>query len=113
MFRAKYIISFLIFATFLIITPALKNETRILEKKISNLNKHILLKKKNINQAQLDFYYITSPAEIEKKLNIIGFNNYQPIKYSNIFFDISDLTKIQSKFSKLKNLNDKKIKKEY
>ena len=66
-----------------------------------------------MNEAQLDFHYITSPAEIEKKLDIIGFNNYQPIKHSNIFYDISELTKIQTKFSKLKNLNDKKIKKKY
>ena len=66
-----------------------------------------------MNEAQLDFHYITSPAEIEKKLDIIGFNNYQPIKHSNIFYDISELAKIQTKFSKLKNLNDKKIKKKY
>ena len=61
-------------------------------------------KKKDINEAQLDFYYLTSPAEIEKKLNIIGFNNYQPIKHSNIFFDISDFTKIQNKISNLKKI---------
>jgi hypothetical protein len=113
MLKSKFIISTFIFATFLIITPAIKNEARILEKKISNLNKEILLKKKNMNEAQLDFHYITSPAEIEKKLDIIGFNNYQPIKYSNIFYDISELTKIQTKLSKLKNLNEKKIKKKY
>ena len=46
MLKSKFIISTFIFATFLIITPAIKNEARILEKKISNLNKEILLKKK-------------------------------------------------------------------
>jgi hypothetical protein len=95
----------------LIITSAIKNKTRIIEKQISNLNKKILIKKKDINETQLDFYYLTSPSEIEKKLNIIGLDNYQPIKYSNIFFDISDFTEMQNKITNLKNINEKKTKK--
>ena len=111
MFRTKFIISITIFVTFLIITSAIKNKTRVIEKQILNLNAKILIKKKDINETQLDFYYLTSPSEIEKKLDIIGFDNYQPIKYSNIFFDISDFTEIQNKFSNLKNINEKKTKK--
>ena len=111
MFRTKFIISITIFVTFLIITSAIKNKTRVIEKQILNLNAKILIKKKDINETQLDFYYLTSPSEIEKKLDIIGFDNYQSIKYSNIFFDISDFTEIQNKFSNLKNINEKKIKK--
>ena len=111
MFRTKFIISITIFVTFLIITSAIKNKTRVIEKQILNLNAKILIKKKDINETQLDFYYLTSPSEIEKKLDIIGFDNYQPIKYSNIFFDISDFTEIQNKISNLKNINEKKIKK--
>ena len=70
-----------------------------------------LTKKKDINEAQLDFHYLTSPAEIEKKLSMIGFYDYQPIKYANIFFDISDFTEIHNKISNLKNSNGKKIQK--
>ncbi len=104
MFKTKFIISISIFVIFLIITSAIKNKTRIIEKQISNLNTNILLKKKDINEAQLDFYYLSSPSEIEKKLDMIGFNKYQPIKFSNIFFDISDFTKIQNKISNLKKI---------
>ncbi len=111
MFKTKIIISITIFVTFLIITSAIKNKTRIIEKNISNLNAKISLKSKSINEAQLDFYYLTSPAEIEKKLNLIGFKNYQPIKYSNIFFKISDFTKIQNITSNLKILNEEKTNK--
>ena len=111
MFNFKYIISSFIFILFFVITPLLKNETRILEKNILNLNSKILSKKKDLNEAQLDYHYITTPKELEKKLNIIGFNNYQPIKFSKIFFDISDLTKIKNKISNLKDINEKKIKK--
>ena len=59
----------------------------------------------------MDFHYLTSPAEIEKRLNIIGFDHYRPIKHSNIFFNISEFYKIQNKTTNLKILDEKKIKK--
>ena len=102
MLRTKFIISSIIFIIFLIITSAVKNETRILEKKITNLSNDILLKRKDINETQLDFYYLSSPKEVEKKLNIIGFNDYSPILNSKIFLNISDFTKINNKISNLK-----------
>lgn len=111
MFKSKFIISFTVFITFLILTSALKNETRILEKQITNLNSNIFTVKKEINEVQLDFHYLTSPAQIEKKLKITGLDYYQPIPYSKIFFDIKDFKKIQNKFSNLKNFNEKKIQK--
>jgi hypothetical protein len=111
MFRTKFIISISVFVILLLATSVIKNKTRVIEKQISNLKKNILVKEKNVNEAELDFYYLTSPEELEKKLNLIGFNNYQPIKYSNIYFNISDLTEIKNKFSNLNNFNGKKIQK--
>ena len=111
MFKKKFLISTTVFIIFLLITSAIKNQTRIIEKNISSLNTKILAKKKNINEAQMDFYYLTSPAEIEKRLNLIGFDNYKPIKLSNIFFEISEFYKIQNKTTNLKKLDEKKIKK--
>ena len=102
MLKTKFIISSIIFIVFLITTSAVKNETRILEKKITNLSNDILLKRKDINETQLDFYYLSSPKEVEKKLNIIGFNDYSPISNSKIFLNISDFTKINNKISNLK-----------
>ena len=55
--------------------------------------------------------FIISRRTREKKLNLIGFNRYQPIKYSNIYFSISDFTTIENKLSNLNNLNEKEIKK--
>ena len=111
MFKTKFIISITIFISFLIITSIVKNKTRIIEKQISSLNRTILIKEKNFNEAELDFYYLTSPAELEKKLNLLGFNDYQPIKYSNIYFNISNFSLIQKRISNLNTLNEKKIKK--
>jgi len=103
MFKKKFLISTIVFVTFLIITSFIKNKTRIIEKQITNLNKNILLNKKDINETQLDFHYLTSPAELEKRLNLIGFQQYQPIIHSKIFFSISDLIKLENKISKIEN----------
>jgi len=111
MFKMKFIIASSIFISFLLITSTIKNKTRVIEKNILNLRTIILSKKTDINEAQLDFHYLTSPAEIEKKLSIIGLDNYQPIKYSRIFFNISDFTEIQNKISNLTNADEKKIQK--
>ena len=111
MFKMKFTIAISLFISFLLFTSTIKNKTRVIEKNISNLSAIILNKTKNINEAQLDFHYLTSPAKIEKKINTIGFDNYQPIKYSRIFFDISDFTEIQNKISNLKNIDEKKTQK--
>ena len=111
MFKMKFIIASSIFISFLLFTSTIKNKTRVIEKNISNLTTKIFIKTSDINETQLDFDYLTSPAEIEKKISIIGFDNYHPIKYSRIFFDISDFTEIQNKISNLKKPDKKKIQK--
>ena len=111
MFKTKFIISMSIFVIFLIITSVIKNKARVLEKQISNLKKNVLMKEKNVNEAELDFYYLSSPVELEKKLNLIGLNNYQPIKYSNIYQNFNELNKIQNKLSNLNKLDGKKTQK--
>tara|TARA_B100000963_G_C22610929_1_gene664824 strand:- start:1386 stop:1715 length:330 start_codon:yes stop_codon:yes gene_type:complete len=108
MFKNKFVISVSLFITFLVFTSTIKNKTRVLEKKISNLNAKILLKNKDLNETQLDFYYLTSPAKIEKKLKMIGFDTYKPIKYSNIYLSISNFSQIDNKISNLKKFNEKK-----
>ena len=111
MFKMKFIIVLSVFISFLLFTSTIKNKTRVIEKNISNLTTKIFIKTSDINETQLDFDYLTSPAEIEKKISIIGFDNYQPIKYSRIFFDISDFTEIQNKISNLKKIDEKKTQK--
>jgi len=111
MFKMKFIISISLFISFLLFTSTIKNKTRVIEKNISNLTTKIFIKSNDINETQLDFHYLTSPAEIEKKINVIGSDDYQPIKYSRIFFDISDFAEIQNKISNLENIDEKKIQK--
>ena len=109
--RLKIIISTVIFLILLIITSIVKNQARIIEKKLFKLNEKITLKEKDINESQLDFYFLTSPAEIEEKIKILGQNNYSPIENSKIFLSLSNFTDMQKKISVFKNLDEKKTKK--
>ena len=111
MFRLKIIILSIIFLFLLVVTSIIKNQTRIIEKKLFKLDKKIALKEKDINESQLDFYFLTSPAEIEKKVKILGQKNYFPIQNSNLFLNISNFTNIQNKISTFNKKNEKKIKK--
>jgi hypothetical protein len=111
MFRSKIIMPVIIFLFLLIITSIIKNETRIIEKKLSKLNKQIILKEKDINESELDFYFLSSPAELEKKVKILGNKNYNPIKNSNIFQNLSNFKNIQKKISILNKYDEKKTKK--
>ena len=56
MFNTKFAISISIFVALLIVTSAIKNKSRVFEKKITKLNTNIQLKKEFINEAQLDFF---------------------------------------------------------
>ena len=111
MFNSKLIYSISIFIFFLIIISIVKNQSRILEKRIIGLNKNILLKEKNLSETQLEFFYLTSPNEIEKKFKGKDLDKFKPIKHSNFFLNTNDFIIIENKLSNLKNLDEKKIKK--
>ena len=111
MFKSKFIISTIIFFFLLIATSIIKNQTRITEKRLYKLTKKISLKEKDFNETQLDFHFLTSPSRIEKRIKILGRNNYLPIKNSNIFLSLTDFKDMHGKISIFKNQNEKKTKK--
>ncbi|MDC1130369.1 hypothetical protein OAS59_00525 [Pelagibacteraceae bacterium] len=110
MFKPKIIITTIIFLTLLIFTSIIKNQTRVIEKKLYFLNKKIALKERDINDSQFDFHFLTSPAEIEKKVKTLGLNNYVTIEKPKIFFNFADFSNIKKRLSALKieNKNEKK-----
>ena len=75
-----FIFSFLLFGTSII-----KNKTREIEKKINNYNEVIYDKEKDHKESQLDYYYLTSPSIIEKKVDNLINDEYFPMEYSKIF----------------------------
>ena len=111
MFNSKLFFSLAIFTFFLIITSLVKNQSRIIEKQIKGLNINIIAKEKSISEAEMEFFYLSSPNEIEKKFNSRDLKKFKPIKYSNIYHDIYDLNILEKKISNLININEKKIRK--
>jgi len=111
MFRTKIILPSIILLILIIVTSIIKNQTREIEKNLHKLNKKITLKEKDINEAQLDFYFLSSPIEIEKKINMLSINDYLPIKNSKIFLSLSNFTDMKKKISTFENLDEKKTKK--
>jgi len=111
MFSSKITFSLIIFLLLLIITSIVKNQTRTLEKKTYHLKKTISLKEKDLNDSQFDFYYLTSPVVIERKIKDLSYNNYLPMKHSKIFLNFSSFLNIQKKITILKKKNEKEIKK--
>ena len=111
MFNSKLFFSLAVFTFFLIITSLVKNQSRIIEKQIKGLNINIIAKEKNISEAEMEFSYLSSPNEIEKKFNSGDLEKFEPIKYSNIFFDLHDFNTLEKKLSNLMNIDEKKIRK--
>ena len=108
MFKIKIIFSIFIFSFLLIGTSIVKNQTREIEKKISSISKMIMLKEKDLNESQLDFSYLTSPAMIEKKIEHLGQNQYSPMEISRIFLNMNSFINLQNKFATQRNINEKK-----
>ena len=111
MFKFKIFISIIIFSFLLIGTSSIKNETRELEKKINILTKTYIQNERNFNEAQLDYYYLTSPTIIEKKIEHLGIKKYIHMDYSKIFLSIENFINIQNKHAMQKILDEKKIQK--
>jgi len=111
MFNSKLFFSLAVFTFFLIITSLVKNQSRIIEKQIKGLNIKIIAKEKNISEAEMEFSYLSSPNEIEKKFNSGDLEKFEPIKYSNIFYDVDDFNTLEKKLSNLINIDEKKIRK--
>ena len=108
MFRIKLTASLIIFAILLSFTSIIKNKTRLIEKKIFKLNKEISYKKKDLNETQLDFFYLSSPLQLSNKIKKLGLAEYQALDFSRIYFSMNDFKSSKNKISTLNIKNEKK-----
>ena len=113
MFKLKICITVFVFSFFLIGTSFIKNQTREIEKKISVLGKTIHQKEKDVNESQLDFFYLTSPNVIEGKIQHLDKYQYQPMEYSKIFLSMDNFINLENKLVNQKNEKKKKNKKTF
>ena len=108
MSRIKLTASLIIFAILLSFTSIIKNKTRLIEKKIFKLNKEISYKKKDLNETQLDFFYLSSPLQLSNKIKKLGLAEYQALDFSRIYLSMNDFKSSKNKISTLNIKNEKK-----
>ena len=68
----------------MILTSVIKTQSRILEKKIYLLENNIANIKNEIHEAQLDYYYLSSPEFISNKIKEYSNENYNSIEFEFI-----------------------------
>ena len=111
MLRIKIFTTIIIFSFLLIGTSVVKNKTRETEKKINNIREEVSYLEKDLNETELDYSYLTSPAMIDIRIENLDKNYYIIMEYSKIFENISNFINLNNKFLTLEITNEKKIQK--
>ena len=96
----KLTISILVFSLLLFCTSIIKNKTRIIEKNIILYEKKIFNLEKELNESQLDFYYLTSPQILQEKISFLTSDKYQHLGISKIYLDYNNFISDQKKITK-------------
>jgi hypothetical protein len=89
-FNRKKLIIYSIYVLFFIAIPIIKNETRLIEKKIQIYTSQILFLEKNLLEANLEFQYLTSPEILTNKINENIDTKYNNLKISEIYLNFED-----------------------
>ncbi|RPH01016.1 MAG: hypothetical protein CBD13_002310 [Candidatus Pelagibacter sp. TMED153] len=111
MFKINLIISICIFSVLLGITSVIKNQTRIIEKNILRIDEKIALIEKDLHETELDYFYLSSPKNLSKKIKDLDFIEYTPMDFSRIYLNYKDFISSQKRITKFKMKNEKKTKK--
>ena len=92
------------------LTSFIKTKTRIIEKNILTYEKNIANLKNNLYEAELDYYYLSSPKIISKNIIEYSDEEYSPVDYSRIYFSLNQFLDEKKKLLNLL-LMKKKLKK--
>ncbi len=111
MSKIKLIISIGIFSILLGITSVIKTQTRIIEKNIFKIDQRISATKKDLYETQLDYFYLSSPANLSKKIKELDLVEYSPMDLSRMYLNFEDFIKVQKKITTLQITNEKKTEK--
>ena len=96
-YNKKQIIIIFTYISFFISIPIIKNESRLIEKKIDIHESEIFFLEKNLLEASLDFQYLTSPAVLSSKIEKHLDQKYNNLDLSQIYSKIEDFISEQKK----------------
>ena len=101
MFNKKIYVVSLSFFVLLIFTSFIKNETRLLEKKIYNLNHKISKLKLELHEVKVEYSYLSSPKYLFSKLSEFSNEKYVPRSFSEIYLNLNELLEHQNRKTKI------------
>ena len=104
-FNRKKLIIYSIYVLFFIAIPIIKNETRLIEKKILHHKSQILSLEKNLLEAHLEFQYLTSPEVLANKVNENTELIYENLNISQIYLNYESF--INKEINKKNLINEK------
>ena len=90
LYNKKKLAVILIYISFFITIPIIKNESRLIEKKIQIHESTIFLLEKNLLEANLEFQYLTSPAMLSSKIEKYLEQKYNNLELSQFYLNIED-----------------------
>ena len=100
-FKRKKLIIWSIYISFFIAIPLIKNETRLIEKRIQTQKSQIFFLEKNLLEANLEFQYLTSPEVLTNKVVENIDTKYSNLKRSQIYLNFEDFISEQKKTTKV------------
>ena len=100
-YNKKKLIIILIYSSFFIAIPIIKNESRLIEKKIEAHESEIFTLESNLLEASLEFQYLTSPAVLSRKIEKNLEQKYNNLDLSQIYLNIEDFISEQKKLSRI------------
>jgi len=96
-FKRKKLIICSIYTLFFIAIPLIKNETRLIEKKIQTHKSQLFFLDKNLLEANLEFQYLASPEVLTNKVIENIDIKYGNLKRSQIYLNFEDFVSEQKK----------------
>ena len=97
----KKLIIFLTYTSFFIAIPIIKNETRLIEKKIQNHKNEIKILNETFSEAYLEFQYLSSPKVLKKKVTENIDIIYDELNISQIYLSFDEFVNDQKKITKI------------
>ena len=98
--KKKLIIS-LIYLSFFIAIPIVKNESRQIEKQIQIYEAQIFSLEKNLLEANLEYQYLSSPAVLSDKVEKNLDQKYNSLDLSQIYLSIENFKSEQKKITRI------------
>ena len=108
LYNKKKLMIISIYVSFFIAIPIIKNESRLLEKKIQAHESQIFILKKNLLEANLEFQYLSSPSVLSDKIAKNLDQTYNSLDFSQIYLNIENFISEQKKITRILITEQKK-----